>query len=263
MTLPAEYQTRYVCFIDILGFAHKIAKLEENHELFEQLLNINNIFAEAAQEAQQMGAQFQGSTAGVSCTAFSDTIVISVAEMQSPPMLELYTAIVGTLHLCQQLLEIGALTRGGIAKGKLYHKDGVLFGQGMIDAYYLERDVSKVPRIAVAPDVAAAWREIYGNPKGIVALKDMIRQDQDGVWFIDLFHFPENDSIDKATYRFFRRSEVVLKGLLNESDVGLLEWSKVVWLANQYNNAKLLERLAECAPNHIPEFPGTRRQPNS
>jgi hypothetical protein len=31
------------------------------------------------------------------------------------------------------------------------------------------------------------------------ALKDIIRQDQDGVWFIDLFHFPENDSIDTET----------------------------------------------------------------
>jgi hypothetical protein len=263
MTLPAEYQTSYVCFIDILGFTAKIAKLEENHELFEQLLNINNIFAEAAQEAQQMGAQFQGSTAGVSCTAFSDTIVISVAEMQSPPMLELYTAVVGTFHLCQRLLEIGALTRGGIAKGKQYHKDGVLFGRGMIDAYYLERDVSKVPRIAVAPDVAAAWLEIFRNPRGLVALKDIIRQGCDGVWFIDLFHFPKNDSIDKGTYKFFCRSGAVLKRLLNDSGVGLSEWSKVVWLANQYNNAKLLRRLPGCAPNHIPEFPETGRKPNS
>ena len=35
MTLPAEYQTCYVCFIDILGFTNKIAKLEENHGLFD------------------------------------------------------------------------------------------------------------------------------------------------------------------------------------------------------------------------------------
>src|SRR5208282_397717 len=121
----------------------------------------------AAQEAQQTGEQFQGSPAGVSCTAFSDTIVISVAQMQSPPMLELFTAVVGTLHLCQRLLEIEVLTRGGVAKGEMYHKDGVLFGRGMIDAYHLEKNVSKVPRIAVAPDVASEWREIYGRPKGL------------------------------------------------------------------------------------------------
>ena len=32
MTLPVEYQTRYIWFIDILGFGQKIAKLEEHHE---------------------------------------------------------------------------------------------------------------------------------------------------------------------------------------------------------------------------------------
>ena len=257
MTLPVEYQTRYIWFIDILGFGQKIAKLEEHHELFEQIININSTFAKAAQDVQQMSAQFQGSPAGVSWSAFSDTIVISVPETQSIA-LDLYTAVVGTLQLCQRLLEIGALTRGGLTKGKLYHKDGVLFGRGLIDAYYLERDVSKVPRIAVNPDVAMEWREAYGDPKGLVALKDMIRQDQDGVWFIDLFHFPENDSIDKGTYNFFSRTGTVLNRLLNESDVGLSEWSKVVWLANQYNGAKLLQRLADCTPIHIPELPGTR-----
>ena len=255
MTLPPEYQTRYVSFIDILGFTDKIAKLEENHELFEQIININNIFGQMAQEAQQTGAQLQAdAAAAVSWSAFSDTIVISVPETKSK-LADLYTAVVGTLRLCQRLLEIGALTRGGLAKGKLYHKEGVLFGRGMIDAYCLEKDVSKVPRIVVNPDVATEWKETFGNPKGFVALKDMIRQDQDGVWFIDLFHFLEGDFIDKGTYNFFCRSGVVLKRLLNENDVGLSEWSKVVWLTNQYNNAKLLEKLTECSPNHIPEFP--------
>ena len=55
MTLSAEYQTRYVSFIDILGFTRKIAKLEENHELFERIININNIFGKMALEAQQTG----------------------------------------------------------------------------------------------------------------------------------------------------------------------------------------------------------------
>ncbi len=261
MTLPPEYQTRYVSFIDILGFTRKIAKLEENHELFEQIININNIFGKMAHEAQQTGAQLQAdSAAAVSWSAFSDTIVISVPETTSK-LADLYTAVVGTLRLCQRLLEIGALTRGGLAKGKLYHKEGVLFGRGMIDAYCLERNVSKVPRIVVNPDVAIEWEETFGNPKGLLALKDMIRRDQDGVWFIDVFHFPENDSIDNETHGFFCRSGDVLKRLLNENDVGLSVWSKVVWLANQYNNAKLLQRLRDCTPNHIPEFPGTARRP--
>jgi hypothetical protein len=139
--------------------------------------------------------------------------VISVPATESK-LADLYTAVVGALRLCQRLLEIGALTRGGLAKGKLYHKEGVLFGRDMIDAYCLERDVSKVPRIVVNPDVAMELEETFGKPEGLVALKDMIRQDQDGVWFIDLFHFPENDSIDNETFRFFCRSGAVLKRLL-------------------------------------------------
>jgi hypothetical protein len=261
MTLPTEYQTRYVSFIDILGFTQKIAKLEENHELFEQIISINSIFGKIAQETQQTGAQLQADpVSAVSWSAFSDIIVISVPETKSK-LADLYTAVVGTLRLCQRLLEIGALTRGGLAKGKLYHKEGVLFGRAVIDAYCLERNISKVPRNVVNTDVAIEWAETFGNPKGLVVLKDMIRQDQDGVWFIDLFHFPENDSIDNETHSFFCRSGDVLKRLLNETDVGLSVWSKVVWLANQYNDAKLLKRLPDCTPNHIPEFPETARQP--
>jgi len=46
------------------------------------------------------------------------------------------------------LISKGVLFRGGITTGKLIHtEEGILFGQGLIDAYKLETNAARFPRI--------------------------------------------------------------------------------------------------------------------
>ncbi len=253
MTLPADYAIRYVSFVDILGFANKIRKIDENNALFEQILNINSILKKMGEEAQATGHQIRAPALDVQWSAFSDTIVISVPETR---MAGLYAAVVGTQRLCQRLLEVGALSRGGIVIGPLYHKDGVVFGEAMIEAYQIEQYVARVPRIAVSPELAAEWKACFGRPGGLVALKDVIKRDADGVWFIDLFHFPPNDSLDNETHMFFAKSGPILTELLREPGIRLREWSKIVWLATEYNHAPLVSRGSRYPQIEIADFPG-------
>lgn len=253
MALPQEYQTRYVAFIDILGFANKVAKIAEDDTVFDQLLNINSVIEKAATEAQKTGGVFD--LRDVHWTAFSDTIVISVPE-SAHRMPTFYTIMIGTMTLCQNLLELGAATRGGIAKGFVYHKDRVLFGPAVIDAYHLEHDVAVDARILVSSEVAREWRETYVPPNDM-AMRDLIKQDRDGAWFLDLFFFPENDSLDRSTHAFFEKSRVVIDKLLREDGLGLREWSKIAWLASQFNDAGLVVRR-ELYPSIMVPDPPTR-----
>ncbi|HUN99014.1 MAG TPA: hypothetical protein VMU69_22635 [Bradyrhizobium sp.] len=190
----------------------------------------------------------------IASTAFSDSIVISVPEPVDRNKTGcLYAMAFAVQGLCRQLLvDLGVLTRGGIARGPAYHKDGSLFGRAIIDAYKLERDVAKVARIVVDQTVARHWADTFGNPRGLVALKDVIRHDHDGVPILDLFHFPERDSIDKGTADFFWKAGPTLGRLLADKSLDTRALMKIAWIADHYNHASMLKRLPRCVPVAIP-----------
>jgi hypothetical protein len=246
------YQNRYVAFLDILGFTKLVQKSESDAATFDQLLGITRSLAETVKSlASEYGALVDNED--IVCTAVSDSIVISIPEPADRNRTAgLYTVAFGVIGLCRKLLlDLEVLTRGGIARGRLYHKDGILFGSSFIDAYKLEHDVAKVARIVVDPIVAHQWAQTFGNPRGLVALKEVIRQDHDGAFILDIFHFPERDSIDKGTADFFRRAGPILSELLADTSLDRRALSKIAWLAKEYNRASILTRLPFCRPVQI------------
>ncbi len=228
MPLPPEYRPRYVSFIDILGFEAKVARITDDHSVFDQLIDIHSVIENAALDARGAATFFDISD--VQWAAFSDTIVITMPET-AYRMSNLYAVVMGTMVLCQRLLELGTLARGGVAKGQVYHKGSVMFGPGVIDAYHLEHELAGVARVAVSPEVAREWQTTYVPPNDL-AMRDLIKQDRDGVFFLDLFFFPENDLLDRGTHGFFTKSRSVIEQLLSDGGLHLRQWSKVAWLAN-------------------------------
>ena len=55
--------------------------------------------------------------------------------------------------LSVRLLTEGLLIRGAVAKGPLYHKQSVMFGPALLDAYGLETNVAMYPRIVLSREV--------------------------------------------------------------------------------------------------------------
>jgi hypothetical protein len=237
MTFTFDYDDRYVVFLDILGFKDKVAKIDTNQTLFELLIELPQIVAENL----DMANRTFGSAVDAQGTAFSDSIVISASA--SAPMTALYTVVNATVTLYQKLLHRRAVARGGLAKGPCYHRNAIVFGQGMIDAYLLEQSAAKMPRVVVAPDIAKEWMDAFGRPGGLVVLKDLITRDTDNIDYIDVFHFPENDSVDNTTFAFFKESAHSIRAMLDESGIGDREREKLLWVARKYNAAGLLKRL--------------------
>jgi len=249
MTLPPEYQPRYVSFIDVLGF-DRVENIGKDHTVFDQILNINSVIDEAAVEARKLGAAFNRDD--VQWTAFSDTVVLSLPE-SGHAMPDLFMFMISTAALCQNLLSSEILTRGGIAKGHAYHKDRTLFGPAIIDAYRLEHDIAVAARVVVSPEVTEIWQRTF-NPPNDLGLAEMIKQDHDGAFFVDPFFFPEGDSIDRATEAFFLKSKPAIERLFSNA-TRLRHWTKVAWLASQYNQSGLVARRKKYPPIVIPSSP--------
>jgi hypothetical protein len=114
-------------------------------------------------------------------TTFSDHIVASYRinwqdnDLLNAMMVEMYLKVAQDLVVstARRALDIGMLVRGGVTIGRLYHSGGVVFGEGLVDAYNLESRVAIYPRIAVSSRIYARLPN-----------RDRIAQDTDGIWYL-------------------------------------------------------------------------------
>jgi hypothetical protein len=244
MSWSDKFQTRYLAFLDILGFNNRIKSAKQYSGLFDYLVGLPTHLIELARQENWMDADVQ-------CTAMSDSVVISARDKQISPI-GIVPIVNITKTLFWEFIERGVVIRGGVDKGGQYHGNGVVFGQALNDAVELEKDIALFSRIVTSIEIAKEWRAYFGKPGGLVAKLDEIREDHDGNYYIDLFHFPESDSLDKETYAAFQRSGPALTTMLNEPGMSLRERSKVVWLARQYNDCSLVANRKICAPIQVP-----------
>jgi hypothetical protein len=180
-----DYPERYTAFIDVLGFKQKVDRIGQDKSVFEQILGINEVVARVkASTEETVGAiRARDADLGVQFVAFSDSIVLSALKSS----INLLLIGLATVMLCGELLKRRASTRGGITIGPLYHRENVVFGKAMIDAYELEQRVARVPRILVHPSVATIW--LGEATAGLASLyRDHIIRDTDGLYYVDPFY---------------------------------------------------------------------------
>jgi hypothetical protein len=146
------YTSRYVAFVDILGFRKIINKSRNNAKFADELAAVLKAIGERNSELERvLGEDFKMQN-------FSDSIIMSEAATAQ-----------GLSHLLYQVQELGLrllqkalLIRGGICKGELYHDGSVIFGPAFIEAYRLESNVANFPRVVLGAD---AYSDVvqYGN----------------------------------------------------------------------------------------------------
>ena len=166
---PIEYIERAVAFIDILGFKERIFSMQDDQVELKKVYDL----LQEMKRAKRKASQFLDNKIEVS--VFSDSIVLS-AERQNA-----FELVWRSGWLQSQLLYLGFLCRGGIALGKVVHKDDILFGEGMIKAYHLESKVAVYPRIIIEDQIIEENRQ---DP-----LTMSIDTDADGCNFVAPFEF--------------------------------------------------------------------------
>jgi hypothetical protein len=239
------FEDRFVAFVDILGFRDIVARMETEPGLFSTVRDaLKTIDKQAREFRDYRAARKQSHEALLASgkvpltspphlhmTAFSDCYVIS----ETFPA---WHVLAGVQALGATLLTHGILCRGAVVRGPAYHRDRVLFGPAVIEAYELESQVAKYPRILVTEEVRnAAWGYHEGRWKGRLFV-----QDTDGCWFINVLTPSMSDWIalstanaDLTSREFLQTVRKWLNRRLQEPQSDLGKMSKLHWLVNHFN----------------------------
>jgi len=154
-----KYEERLVAFIDILGWS-SACKSEQTPQSLHRVITIIHRIGEAYNEAERSRllaiektghVQVNPMYMQVRVAVFSDCIAISMPEEFGPRIL--HTAA----DVARGLLASGFLCRGGIAKGRIYHCDNLIFGPALIRAVELEKSAF-LPVILCAQEVVQQVR---------------------------------------------------------------------------------------------------------
>jgi hypothetical protein len=221
------YSDRYVAFIDILGFREIIKRSETDPRLYEALVKtLSEIHTREPFEGEEtVDFQFQ---------TFSDSIVISSAS--SKKGLGYLLAAIHKLTL--ELMQESLLIRGGIAKGKLYHEKGVMFGPAVIEAYEIEKTIAKYPRVILSKQTYKDYRALELEPPAVML-------SEDGPPCLDPFGglkllLSKDDSRLEAT-ELATKYRSAIQSLLEESIHNPGHYEKLRWLAILWNSTRFTE----------------------
>jgi hypothetical protein len=184
-----DYEEHFVAFIDFLGFADAIDSADEDArtKLLTLLVALSKVQSEFLVETR---ATPDGTATEVApnITTFSDNIVISYpleklrakgyySDTETPAfILDGFSKLLSWLAIAA--LRLGFLIRGGATIGKLFHSGGVVYGEGMVEAYRIESGISVYPRVVLSANVIA--RQNWAQSPRILT-------DTDGLKHVDYF----------------------------------------------------------------------------
>jgi hypothetical protein len=160
------YEQRVLLFADALGFSEYSSKPENYNVVTEFIKEIQNIGKES--NFQAFFEVEMWNTPGLyEYSLLSDTLLISfpLAILSSykwslEALLLRFTNLLGVMNK----IDINfPFLRGAIVSGLLYHKNSIIFGPALIDAYRLERHNAKNPRIIIAKELEAFMGKEYFN----------------------------------------------------------------------------------------------------
>lgn len=147
----ADYLDRYVAFLDILGFSDLTEKADEHPDWRQYLRSIiDQLHNTLPRQVEQTGFRF---------VQFSDCIVMSADR--SPD--GLWAIFSGAKMLVTNMLHRGILLRGGIAAGRFFHDDRVMFGPALVRAHTFDKPGAP-PHIGIDPAIPSDLLDTAYNP---------------------------------------------------------------------------------------------------
>ena len=163
-----------VAFIYVLGAKQMIKKdvngsLSVIHEVYESSLEFyKKVFSPRIK---------------FDITIFSDNIVVAKKIYDKKDFAKIFIAIqIMTAVIQGNFLFRGILTRGGIAYGKFFKDDIMIWGDALVKAYSLEESVAIYPRIVIDPELVG---QLHIFPDGPEKSPYWLKQDFDGILYLD------------------------------------------------------------------------------
>jgi hypothetical protein len=231
----SEYKDSLVAFIDILGFDSRVRNIDAEESFFE----ISKLLVAIKETADNISGQ-DGIFAGYKVTAISDSVIATVPF--TDPICT-YGMLIILQNMQYDLLATGfkTMVRGYITRGKVYHKNGYIFGPGYSEAYRGENEyIGKSPRIVLDPAIVEDAKRVIDSKDSVAGYKtifDLLVQDSDGFHFIDFLSAKEKQSsISDHQYQIEKNSikAFAMDGVRKYSgNIGI--WAKYQWLLHYAN----------------------------
>lgn len=214
-----------VAFIDVLGAKRMIKEdvdgnLNVIHEVYEKSLELyKKVLAQRMQ---------------LDITIFSDNIVVAKRIYDKKKIASFFRAVQIMAAVIQgNFLFRGILTRGGIAYGKFFMDDIMIWGDALVKAYSLEESVAIYPRIVIDPELVG---KLHIFPDGPEKSPYWLRQDQDGIVYVDYLQRKHIKNYDIVLLQENARYDDRIAEAGN--DIKVIQ--KTIWHANYIRN-KLTE----------------------
>jgi class 3 adenylate cyclase len=194
-----DYQDALVAFVDILGFTHTVRSITDQatFDSVGELVAALKVHADRFNENREQ-------LYNVTMTAVSDSVIFSIPYSE-PTCASALIAMVHTLQYDLLATRFRTLVRGYIARGRVYHKNGLIFGEGYQEAYLGEQLVKGPPRVVVDPNVIATAKQVVAahSRPGLVSVFKHLRQDPyDHHYFVDyLSPYGTRPSVDRVDYQ--------------------------------------------------------------
>ncbi len=228
-----NYENRVCCFIDILGFKNHIDETitKSGEDNIKKIKSIVSILALSQKMTDNIGCSESKVT-----TYFSDSIVISY-KYNEPS--QLFHTLLDLLYVAFELASNGFLTRGGVSIGKLLHNSNYIFGPALIDAYKIESETAKSPRIIVSEEVIKIGTEFteheHTKDEEFQHIKGIVTKDDDGLYFIDYISKSSTEFDDPiiGLYEYIEKlKELFFKNYAKEDEK---TQEKLNWLKSKLN----------------------------
>lgn len=148
--------------------------------------------------------------------SFGGSQALYVAPTKREGMLP-FRVILKVVHLQMALVPLGIVVRGAISLGEAVALDEMITGQGVANAQFLRDEVAEMPRVVVDPAMLSAveanrdlWAPHHNATDELGYLYELLREDTDGLWFVDYLHAGVTEVDEPEDYHKFLHDHKVL-----------------------------------------------------
>lgn len=171
--MEEKYQICYVAFLDILGFKNVVSRYS-----CAQIMSVFSEIKNSKLKSVHIDKEQFASVRDVNMYIMSDSIVLYINAGVQASMAALVTAC-SFLQCRLSELNEPIFVRGAISKGQLYRNESIIFGPALTEAYLMENQNAKYPRVIFTKELYLSAKNEQSDTINQRRFDSLLYEDED------------------------------------------------------------------------------------